>query len=176
MSPSALAAGGPLTHRQLLPAPQAFVPDFLSRALPGNQTAPGRDISVAELRGNVDSRLRRLRERRGAQGHSMASCWPLPDLARLWPDQQPGAGVLEQLLAGLPRMVLPLTACPTAPAQGALAIECRAGDDATCARAAARKSMTAPTRRAIEAERACWPNWRRLPSALRCDPGQVDRT
>src|SRR5690606_21306817 len=33
------------------------------------------------------------------------------------------------LLADLPRMILPLSQCPTSPGQGALAVECRADDE-----------------------------------------------
>jgi hypothetical protein len=60
--------------------------------------------------------------------------------------------LLQQVLAGLPRMVLPLTACPAAPAQGALAIECRADDAHT--RALLARLDDAATRAAVSAERA----------------------
>ncbi len=74
-------------------------------------------------------------------------------LSRLWQDEAVGAAaVLRELLAGLPRMLLPLTLCPAAPAQGALAIECRTDDARTRAILAAIDD--AATRAAINAERA----------------------
>jgi hydroxymethylbilane synthase len=49
-------------------------------------------------------------------------------------------------------MLLPLSECPAAPAQGALALECRADDERTAA--ILRAIDHAPTRRAVDAERA----------------------
>jgi len=69
----------------------------------------------------------------------------------LWADES-GRVLLQELLVPLPRMVLPLSASPGAPAQGALAIECRAADPATIALLQAIED--APTRRAVAAERA----------------------
>ena len=57
----------------------------------------------------------------------MASCWRLPAWHGSGP-MIPGVRCCERLLQPLPRMVLPLSVCPTAPAQGALGIECRAED------------------------------------------------
>ena len=48
-------------------------------------------------------------------------------LIRLWADDK-GRAELTQLLRGVRWMVLPLEECPAAPAQGALAVECRAAD------------------------------------------------
>jgi hydroxymethylbilane synthase len=70
----------------------------------------------------------------------------------LWQDVSVGAGpLLRELLAGLPRMLLPLNLCPAAPAQGALAIECRSDDAQTRALLAAIDDQS--TRSAIAAER-----------------------
>jgi hydroxymethylbilane synthase len=108
-------------------------------------------VRLVDLRGNVDSRLRRLREPRGSTRHLDGIVLAFAGLARLWAD---GAGqvLLRELLAQLPRMVLPLSECPAAPAQGALAIECRAEDAATAT--VLRSIDHAPTRRAVDAERA----------------------
>ena len=144
--PEQLAAGLPLTIGTSSPRRMSLVPDLLRQALPG----AGADIRLAELRGNVDSRLRRLHESRGAERHLDGIVLAFAGLARLWADEA-GRGLLEQLFAPLPRMVLPLSNCPTAPAQGALGIECRAGDDVTVRLLA--EIDDAPTRRAIEAER-----------------------
>ena len=51
----------------------------------------------------------------------------LAGLERLWADPSARAAI-EPGLRGLRRMVLPLSQCPTAPGQGALAVECRADD------------------------------------------------
>ena len=110
-------------------------------------------MQLCELRGNVDTRLRRLLEPRGAERQLDGVVLAFAGLARLWQDESVGAAaVLRELLAGLPRMLLPLTLCPAAPAQGALAIECRADDERT--RALLATIDDAPTREAIEAERA----------------------
>lgn len=93
------------------------------------------DLEVVDIRGNVPTRLAR------AQG----------DAADL------DAVVLA--LAGLKRLglddratdILDLVDFPTAPAQGALAVEIRDGDAA--ARAAVTKTDHAPTRAAVDAER-----------------------
>lgn len=130
------------------PRRQAFVPAFLERALPG----PPR-VQLCELRGNVDTRLRRLREPRGSERALDGVILAFAGLSRLWQDEVVGAAaVLRELLAGLPRMLLPLTMCPAAPAQGALAVECRADDERSRAVLAAIDHPA--TRAAINAERA----------------------
>jgi len=149
--PERLAAGLPLTIGTSSPRRMSLVPDFLRQALPAGQRSDGADIRLAELRGNVDSRLRRLHEPRGAARHLDGIVLAFAGLARLWADEE-GRRLLEQLFAPLPRMVLPLSSCPTAPAQGALGIECRAEDEATARLLA--EIDDRPTRRAIEAERA----------------------
>ncbi len=87
-------------------------------------------MQLVELRGNVDSRLRRLHEPRGSARQLDGVVLAFAGLARLWADESTRPQ-LQQLLAGLPRMVVPLSVCPPAPAQGALAIECRREDAAT---------------------------------------------
>ena len=122
--PQRLASGATLRIGSSSPRRQAFVPSFLERALP---QAPR--VELCELRGNVDTRLRRLREPRGSERQLDGVILAFAGLSRLWQDQAVGAAaLLRELLAGLPRMLLPLTLCPAAPAQGALAIECRSAD------------------------------------------------
>jgi hydroxymethylbilane synthase len=143
-----LARGAPLRIGSSSPRRQAFVPAFLERALPG---APR--VELCELRGNVDTRLRRLREPRGSERQLDGVILAFAGLSRLWQDESVGAAaILRELLAGLPRMLLPLTLCPAAPAQGALAIECRTDDARTRTLLAAIDD--AATRTAISAERA----------------------
>ena len=148
-----LAGGGSLRIGSSSPRRQAFVPAFLERALPGRAPSGAARISMCELRGNIDTRLRRLREPRGSERALDGVVLAFAGLSRLAQDQELGAGtVLRELLAGLPRMLLPLTLCPAAPAQGALAIECRTADKRVLALLAAIDDF--PTRVAIDAERA----------------------
>ena len=141
-----LAAGTPLRIGSSSPRRQAFVPGFLERALPGGRSS----VQLVELRGNVDSRLRRLREPRSSARHLDGVVLAFAGLSRLWQDRS-GRALLGELLPGLPRMVLPLSECPAAPAQGALAVECRAADQSTRDLLAALEH--APTRRAVAVER-----------------------
>jgi hypothetical protein len=83
------------------------------------------------LRGNVDSRLRRLREPRGSERQLDGVVLAFAGLSRLFADtitEREGQKLLRELLNGLHVMVLPLTDVPGAPGQGALAVECRADD------------------------------------------------
>ena len=147
-----LAAGAPLRIGSSSPRRQAFVPGFLERALPGRATPGAARVTLCELRGNVDTRLRRLREARGSERQLDGVILAFAGVARLWQDESVGAGaILRELLTGLPRMVLPLTLCPAAPAQGALAIECRTADTHTRALLAAIDHPA--TRQAVAAER-----------------------
>jgi hydroxymethylbilane synthase len=92
------------------------------------------DLVVLDLRGNVDTRLRKLR-----QGQYDAVVLAAAGLARLG-----RAGAISQ--------VLPLDLMLPAVGQGALCVEVRADDGATLDLIAALDH--APTRRAAEAERA----------------------
>ena len=147
-----LQSGAGLRIGTASPRRQQLLPGFLQRALPhGTRNA----IELVPLRGNVDSRLRRLREPRGSERHLDGVVLALAGLTRLFADtvtERQGQALLTELLRDLPLMVLPLTECPAAPGQGALAIECRAGDARTRAVLAALEH--APTRAAIAAERA----------------------
>src|ERR1700722_2978367 len=129
-----LAAGHELVLGSSSPRRASFVPDFLQRVLP-RRTADRRTLGrvrLVDLRGNVDSRLRRLREPRGAPRQLDGIVLAFAGLARLWADAA-GLALMRELFSGLPRMVLPLSVCPAAPAQGALAVECRPGDVETVA-------------------------------------------
>ncbi len=148
--PARLAAGGGITLGSSSPRRMSLAPDFLRQALPhvGGEAV---DMRLVELRGNVDSRLRRLHEPRGSPRQLDGIVLAFAGLARLWADEA-GRALLEQLFLPLPRMLLPLSVCPAAPAQGALGVECRAEDGATLR--LLQDIDHAPTRRAIEAERA----------------------
>src|ERR1039457_5247892 len=150
--PERLAAGFELAIGTSSPRRMSFVPDLLKRVLPrAAPTAAAARIRLVDLRGNVDSRLRRLHEPRGSPRQLDGIVLAFAGLARLWGDEA-GRALLEQLFSPLPRMVLPLSACPAAPAQGALGIECRAEDAVTAQLLAGIDHV--PTRRAVDAERA----------------------
>jgi hydroxymethylbilane synthase len=149
--PQRLAEGCELSIGTSSPRRMSFVPGLLQRLLPRPDAAAVPRIRVVDLRGNVDSRLRRLHEPRGSERQLDGIVLAFAGLARLWADEA-GRALLAQLFSPLPRMVLPLSACPAAPAQGALGIECRAGDAASAQLLAALDH--APTRRAVEVERA----------------------
>ena len=96
--------------------------------------ALGLGLSVVPLRGNVDTRLRRVRE-----GALDAVVLALAGLRRLGRDAE-----VSEILD--PIQILP------APAQGALAVECRASDDVT--RTLLSTVDSPDTRAAVAAERA----------------------
>ncbi|MCM2323252.1 MAG: hydroxymethylbilane synthase [Oligoflexia bacterium] len=104
------------------------IPSFLERALP--QVAPEGGVprlKFVEIRGNVNSRLARVHEPDGSARQLDAVVLAFAGLIRLWADEA-GRQELAALLRGVRWMVLPLRENPTAPAQGALAVECRASD------------------------------------------------
>ena len=92
------------------------------------------DLHVDDLRGNVDTRIRRLRER-----HYDAVILAMAGLVRLG-----RTGEVTQVLD--PEVFVP------APGQGAIALECRQEDEAV--RAAEAPMHHEPTARAVTAERA----------------------
>ncbi|HEY7929899.1 MAG TPA: hypothetical protein VID71_07805 [Steroidobacteraceae bacterium] len=152
-----LAAGEFLRIGSSSPRRASFVPAFLNRALPqpANAGAAGSmassRVQLGELRGNVDSRLRRLHEPRSCARHLDGVVLAFAGLARLWAEQSTRPQ-LQQLLVGLPRMIVPLSVCPPAPAQGALAIECRREDVFTSELLAALEDPA--TRASVARERA----------------------
>lgn len=103
------------------------IPPFLERALPvvGGKRAAA---DFVEIRGNVNTRLSRVHEPAGSEKALDAVVLAFAGLIRLWADEV-GRAELRHLLEGVRWMVLPLRECPTAPAQGALAVECRAADE-----------------------------------------------
>jgi hydroxymethylbilane synthase len=135
--PQRLAEGAGLRIGTSSPRRAQLLPPFFARALPH---AACNTISLETLRGNVDSRLRRLHEPRGSERHLDGIVLAMAGLSRLFADtitERQGQLLLRELLQRLHLMVLPLTDSPGAPGQGALAIECRADDTATRALLAA---------------------------------------
>ncbi|HUP56761.1 MAG TPA: hydroxymethylbilane synthase [Bdellovibrionota bacterium] len=102
------------------------IPPFLAKALPRfDAVAP--QAKLVEIRGNVNTRLSRTREPVGSEKHLDGVVLAFAGLIRLWNDEK-GREELTRLLDGARWMVLPLRECPAAPAQGALAVECRRDD------------------------------------------------
>ncbi len=99
------------------------IPPFLKRALPASRS----ELQFIEIRGNVNTRLARLHEKEGSEKHLDAVVLAAAGLIRLWNDMQ-GRMELKKLLDRTRGMILPLSECPAAPGQGALAVECRAED------------------------------------------------
>jgi hydroxymethylbilane synthase len=100
---------------------------LLEEHLPSLLPQTGRDspkIITKLLRGNVETRLKKLRN-----GDYDAIVLAYAGPQRMMYDQQT-APLITSLVQGLKRMVLPLTLCPGAPAQGALCLEiCNNRDD-----------------------------------------------
>ena len=150
--PELLADGASLRIGTSSPRRAELLPGFFARALP--HAARGK-VMLANLRGNVDSRLRRLHEPRGSERQLDGVVLALAGLSRLFADtatERQGQQLLTGLLDGLNLMVLPLSESPGAPGQGALAIECRADDADTRALLAVLEDPA--TRGAIAIERA----------------------
>jgi len=104
------------------------VPTFLANALPQFGVTPR--LTPREIRGNVHTRIGFLTLPADDPQRVDAVVLAFAGLIRLWNDPD-GRQALSKLLGGLRWMVLPLAECPAAPAQGALAIECRTDDTAT---------------------------------------------
>jgi hydroxymethylbilane synthase len=129
--PQRLAQGAGLRIGTSSPRRAQLLPPFFAQALPH---AARNTIALESLRGNVDSRLRRLHEARGSERHLDGIVLATAGLSRLFADtttERQGQALLRELLQGLHIMVLPLSDSPGAPGQGALAIECRANDAPT---------------------------------------------
>lgn len=104
------------------------IPSFLQDVLP--VWAPHGQkpkLQFIEIRGNVNTRLSRIHEPLDSAQYLDGVVLAFAGLIRLWNDGE-GQVVLKELLRATRLMVLPLKECPAAPAQGALAVECRSDD------------------------------------------------
>ncbi len=93
--------------------------DFLRWALPDLGHPPR--FEFHDLRGPVDERLARITASAGNKRLD-AVVLALAGLERLWQDSD-GRQTIEPLLRDARWMIMPLSECPAAPAQGALALE-----------------------------------------------------
>ncbi len=105
-------------------------PPFLKKALPQSDSNQPTHIDWVPIRGNVNTRLSRIHEPTSSERYLDGVVLALSGLIRLWRDPA-GRKILNQLFDKTKYMVLPLTHCPTAPAQGVLAVECRNDDAVT---------------------------------------------
>lgn len=105
---------------------QQNVANFLAEHLPQQ----GCEFEFVPLRGPVDRRVARIAGDPSAPDALDGVVLALAGLARLWRDPD-GHRALQPQLGNARWMILPLSECPAAPAQGALALECREDDAAT---------------------------------------------
>lgn len=103
------------------------IPGFLTDALPQLGLIKPR-LDFVEIRGNVNTRLSRLHEPAASERRLDGVVLALAGLSRL-AQHESSRDAIAKLLSDTKSMVLPLTHSPTAPAQGALAIECRRDDE-----------------------------------------------
>lgn len=109
------------------PRRQENLPTFLNEALPWEEKP---HFELCDLRGNVDTRISRLFEPKGSDRKLHAVVLAFAGLIRLWADPK-GREKIRKSLERCRWMVLPLDLSPSAPGQGALAIECRKNDSRT---------------------------------------------
>lgn len=133
------------------------IPPFLEKALPkfSPQKTPTK-LELLEIRGNVNTRLARVHEPEDSPRHLDAVVLAFAGLIRLWADPA-GRTELEKLLSGVRWMILPLRECPTAPAQGALAVECRRSD--LLVQNAIARLHDSQTAQNVDQERTLLSNW-----------------
>ncbi len=130
------------------------LPRFLEKALPPDLAALR--LQWRSLRGNVTTRLQHLREPVDSERALECVVLALAGLIRLWEDES-SRKILAPLLEGARWMVLPLSENPTAPAQGALSVECRASDERLRSRIS--RIHDEATARQIEQEREILREW-----------------
>ena len=152
-----LARGEALRIGTSSPRRLQLIPPFLKRALPRFKNSAGDpQIEMIEIRGNVNTRLGRLYESEDSARCLDGVVLALAGLTRLWRDDQ-ARPVLAELLAPARFMVMPLTHVPGAPAQGALAVECRANDQGVLTALA--KLHCEKTFAQVQQERAVLARW-----------------
>lgn len=132
------------------------IPAFLELALPrlpADGDSPGSkipELEFVEIRGNVNTRLARVLEDEASPRYLDAVILAFAGMIRLWADEKARIEA-AQLLSRCRWMVLPIAENPTAPAQGALSIECREADSDT--RAMIAKMHCAETASHVSRER-----------------------
>lgn len=103
------------------PRRETLVPAFLEKALPKLGKKKPR-IKIVNLRGNIQSRIQKMLGLK-ENDHVLDGCvLALAGLSRLYSDAE-GREILDPMLNQMRVMVMPISECPTAPGQGALAVE-----------------------------------------------------
>jgi hydroxymethylbilane synthase len=115
-----LATGNPIRIGSCSERRRRNVEDFLRLALPRKAALP--QFEFKPLRGTVPERIDQIAPQSAVQLDAVIVA--LAGIERLWNDPA-GRRRIAPALQSAKLMVLPLSACPTAPGQGALAVECR---------------------------------------------------
>ena len=133
-----------------------LIPGFLKSALPRFGSGQEPKLQFVEIRGNVNTRLSRVHEPEGSERKLDGVVLAFAGLERLTLDEA-GSRELFRLLENTRKMVLPLKPCPSAPAQGALAIESRS--DTPDVLACLKPLHNEETLKGVKAERAILQEW-----------------
>jgi len=120
----------PITIGTSSPRRLENIPPFLDQALPKFNPSQSHKVNWISIRGNVNTRLKKIHLNLNHKDYLDGVVLAFAGLIRLYEDPK-GKGVLSPLLKDSKWMVLPLIQCPTAPGQGALAVECRKNDEKT---------------------------------------------
>jgi hydroxymethylbilane synthase len=151
-----IRSGLPVRIGTSSPRRLTLIPAFLKDALPRFSPEKEPVLEFIEIRGNVNTRLSRVHEPEGHERKLDAVVLAFAGLERLARDATASIE-LNRLLEGTRMMVLPLKTCPSAPAQGALAIEASAQSSRIFERLSGLHHE--PTLEAVRAERAVLEEW-----------------
>jgi hydroxymethylbilane synthase len=122
---SRLKQGLPIRIGTSSPRRLTLIPEFLKTALPRFENKNEPILQFVEIRGNVNTRLSKIHEPETSDRKLDAVVLAFAGLERLALDTTASLE-LNKLLVGTRKMIVPLRTSPSAPAQGALAIEARA--------------------------------------------------
>ncbi len=150
-----LKQGKPIRIGTSSPRRLTLIPGFLKKALPRFGNADP-SLQFIEIRGNVNTRLSRVHEPESSEKKLDGVVLAFAGLERLAIDAKASIE-LNRLLENTRMMVPPLKLCPSAPAQGALAVEARTADAET--RAIVSKLHHEPSAYAALAEREILIEW-----------------
>lgn len=150
-----IAEGLPIRLGTSAPRRLENIPPFLQKALPVVNHRSAK-LECVEIRGNVNTRLSRLHEPEGHPKKLDAVVLALAGLIRLHENLEARIE-LQGLLQNTRWMILPIPDCPSAPGQGALAVECRTQD--SLALSAIQKIHHPESLRQVEAEREVLAHW-----------------
>ena len=148
--------GKPVRIGTSSPRRLTLIPAFLKEALPRFQSDREPALEFVQIRGNVNTRLSRVHEPEGSERKLDGVVLAFAGLERLTLDEK-GSSELRALLSGVRMMILPLKPCPSAPAQGALAVEGRSSDGRVLEILS--RLHHEPTLQAVREERAVLEEW-----------------